>query len=377
MAGVYVHIPFCSAKCYYCDFYSRANIPNNLIDEYAEALCKEIEIRQQYLQTKEIDTIYLGGGTPSILTIDILVKIFDKILSVYSLKKDYEITIEINPEDCSKQFFSNLKKHTLVNRISIGAQSFDDNLLKIMNRRNDVQKNIEAINNAIDSSFENISIDLIYGIPEQNIEIWQKDLDIAFSMPIKHISAYCLTIEENTVFGKWKNAVKIKEIDEDIELKMYNMLIDQAQANCFEHYEISNFCKTNYQSKHNSSYWFGDEYLGIGASAHSYNKISRQWNVANIKQYIEKIKKNEVFFENEQLSQRDFFNEYLLTRLRTSKGIEIEYLNLNFASYYAQIQNYINEFLSEKLLEQHGTTILLSKQGKFVSDTIIRKLYII
>lgn len=377
MPGIYIHIPFCSSKCYYCDFYSRVIKNSQTINDYVNAICKEIVLRKNYLETNKINTIYFGGGTPSILKIEHLIKIFDAIYMHFEISINNEITLEINPDDATKDYFEQLRKFTDVNRLSIGFQSFDNEQLKLMNRKHDSNTNFIAVENALAVNFTNISGDLIFGIPTQTIDSWQKNLETFFKLPVNHLSAYSLSVEQGTVFDKWFKSGKLTETDEETSLQMFNILMDEAEKHNFQHYEISNFAKEGFIAKHNFSYWTGEKYLGLGAAAHSFDGKSRQWNISNITQYIDKINKNEIPADIEILSEPDKFNEYILTRMRTYLGINMEFLQYTFFDYFCEIKPAIDKFLAEGLLSQNGQQISLTRKGKFVSDAIIRELFII
>ena len=376
MSGIYIHIPFCSTKCRYCDFFSRT--PTwQIKDDYVEALCKEIELRKDYLRTNKINTIYFGGGTPSLLKPTSLQKIFKAIFNIYEISKDNEITLEANPEDLTLEYLQNLKKHTPINRLSIGLQSFDEDELLLMNRRHTAKTSIKVIENAKKVGFTNITADLIYGLPNQTIEQWQSNLQKFFELQIPHLSAYNLTIEEGTVFGHWRKKGRISEIDEEISLQMFQNLITIAKDNDFQHYEISNFAKKDYIAKHNFSYWTGEKYLGLGASAHSFDAVSRQWNIANIQKYIDSIKKNIIPAEKEILTSKDKFNELIMTGLRTFLGININVLKNQYSEYYSQIKAKILDFSIKGLMIEKNGYFILTKKGKFVSDAIMSDLIVI
>lgn len=377
MPGIYIHIPFCSSKCRYCDFFSRTVNNQQVIDDYVNALCKEIKLQKNYLGTNKIDTIYFGGGTPSTLNIRQLNQIFDAISSNFEINSNPEITFEANPEDLTKDYLFKLRNNTIVNRLSIGIQSFNDEDLQLMNRRHSVEEAISVIKNAKNIGFTNISCDLIFGLPNQTIEKWENNLQTFFDLKIPHLSAYNLTIEEGTVFGLWKEKGRIKEISDELSLQMFENLINIAENHNFTHYETSNFSKKDYIAKHNFSYWTGEKYLGLGASAHSFDRVSRQWNVANINQYISDINKNITPAEKEVLTKKDVFNEFIMTGLRTFSGIKISRLENEFAEFYGQIRILIKEYLNKNLIFEKNGHLILTKQGKFVSNAIMADLMIV
>ncbi|MBP5473464.1 MAG: radical SAM family heme chaperone HemW, partial [Bacteroidales bacterium] len=311
MAGVYIHIPFCKKFCNYCDFYKVTALGRK--DDYIEAVLKEIEIRSDYIN-EPVQTIYFGGGTPSLFSSQDLYKITDKIHNYFSVNQGIETSIEVNPDDISREYLKSLRDVGL-NRISMGVQSWNNRDLKLMNRRHDAKKAEEALCDTMDF-FDNISIDLIYGIPEMSIEEWENNLDKTLSFDIQHISAYTLTIEPGTAFYKMKSSGKIKETDEDLVLRQYELLKEKSAEKGFLHYEISNFAKQGYFSVHNSNYWKQVPYVGFGPSAHSFNGYSRQWNVSDVNKYISEIKKGTVPFEKENLGEKTRYNEYIMTSLR-------------------------------------------------------------
>lgn len=375
--GIYIHIPFCASKCRYCDFFSRVVNNEQDKDAYVDALCDEIKLQKNYLDTSKIDTIYFGGGTPSVLNIKQLERLFVAVLYNFELEKNNEITLEANPEDLSYSFLDDLKKYTPVNRLSVGLQSFSDNELSFMNRKHSAKTSIEAIKNAQKVGFENITGDLIFCLPNQTLEQWKKNLEQFFELNIPHLSAYILTIEEGTVFGLWKKKNKIKEVDEELSLKMYERLILEAEKQGFQHYEISNFAKDGFIAKHNSAYWTGQKYIGVGASAHSFNQKSRQWNVANIKQYIASIKNGIIPAEIEVLSEKDKFNEYILTGLRTYNGLTLSILEYEFEQFYTKIKQTLFNFVDSNLIDFKNDKFVLSSKGKFLSDAIMTDLMLL
>ena len=375
MAGIYIHIPFCKSKCNYCDFFSK--IPNNnSISKYIEAVIKELELRKQYLNNQKIETIYFGGGTPSILSIKNINDIFTSISEHYNLTDNFEFTFEANPDDLSKNYLQDLKNFTEINRLSIGVQSFSGNDLKLMERRHNSNQAINSIKNAKKIGFNNISADLIYGLPKMNIENWSKNLEIMFELGIQHLSAYHLTYEQGTVFYKWLQNQKINEINETESIEQFEKLIYEAEQNGFIHYEISNFAKPDYFSKHNFNYWKQKKYLSIGTSAHSFDGNSRQWNIANIAEYINSINENKIPAEIEILSEKDKFNEYIMTSLRTFLGIDIDFIENNFDNkFYLSIKNSLTKKIKAGFLKKDKNKIVLTLKGKFISDAIITDLF--
>lgn len=372
MSGVYIHIPYCKKVCTYCDFQFSASLKNK--PQLIEALCSEIELRKDYLEGNKITTLYFGGGTPSVLSIEELSQIMDALHKQYSLSDVTEFTFEVNPDDLTLSYLYGLKSLG-VNRLSIGIQSFSDSDLKWMNRRHNSGDTVLAVNHAKTAGFSNITIDLIYGLPCSNNDTWRKNLEIFHSLDIPHLSAYHLTIEPKTVLGVWKKRGKVNDISEDESLVQYDILLETTQAWGFENYEISNFCKPGNYSKHNLNYWNQGIYLGIGPSAHSFNGNSRQWNVAINQPYIDKINNNESFFEKENLTLADKYNDYILTRSRTQWGINIEEITSLFGEMYTNyLKGEANKMSGTGWIEISGANIVLTKKGKFVANEVISNL---
>ncbi len=338
------------------------------------AIIKELSIRKDYLKNEPVQTIYFGGGTPSLLTIQQIEKLLNTIYTNFSVEKNAEITFEANPDDLTKNYLFDLKK-VGINRLSIGIQSFDDDKLKILNRRHNATQAHEAVREAQKAGFSNISIDLIYGLPFQSLDEWETDLDKAFSLSIQHLSAYGLTFEEKTLLSKQKEKKIIEPADEELMIKMYELLLEESSKKGFDAYEISNFSLPGFYSRHNSSYWNQTAYLGVGPSAHSYNGISRQWNVAAIQKYTEGILKNSSFYEQEILSLEDRYNEYVLLGLRTKNGINIDALEQNFGTELKDfcLEN-IKTFIDNEKAYRCGSFLRLNTKGKLISDTIIAQL---
>lgn len=375
--GIYIHIPFCSSKCRYCDFFSRVVNNPETKQAYVDALCREIVLNKNYLESKKLSTIYFGGGTPSIITISQLQQIFKTISENFILSSDNEITLEANPDDLTKDFLQNLKNSTPINRLSIGVQSFFDDDLAFMNRKHSAQQAIDSIKNAQKVGFENITLDLIFSLPEMTKQRLIDNLKIFFDLNVQHLSAYNLIIEEGTIFGLWKKKGKLKELDDESSLNLYKLLIEKMEEKGYRHYEISNFAKPGNIAKHNFAYWAGESYLGIGTSAHSFNQKSRQWNIANINKYIESIQNSKIPAEMEVLSEIDRYNEFILTGLRTYLGISKKRLENDFSNFYLQIKNLINQFQTKELLVEKNEHYILTKKGKFVSDAIMSDLMIL
>ncbi|OYT12903.1 MAG: coproporphyrinogen III oxidase, partial [Bacteroidetes bacterium 4572_114] len=327
MAGIYVHIPFCRQKCCYCNFYSLAT--NKFRDETINAIINEMEIRKDYLSGEKLDTIYFGGGTPSLFHPQILNSIIEKAKNVFGVNDNAEITVEANPDDINKQWLRELGE-TAVNRLSIGVQSFDDNDLHYLNRSHTSAKAEGAIKLAQDHGFDNLSIDLIYGIPSSNDEVWKENISKPIRLGVPHISAYALTVEPGTALDQFIRKGKTRPLEDTVAARQFNMIMHVLEEAGFEHYEISNFCLPGRYSRHNTSYWFGEKYLGTGPSAHSFDGVSRQWNVSNLKSYISSVEKNEINFQKEILTKTQKYNEYVMTSLRTMWGIDLEKVKTDF-----------------------------------------------
>ena len=375
MSGIYIHIPFCSKKCFYCDFYTSLSI--NQKSDYINALIQELKLQQNYLIKTEVKTIYFGGGTPSLLSSQEIQSILDEIYTVFKVPKDAEITLEANPDDLTENYVKKLKS-TDINRLSVGLQSFFDDDLSLMNRRHTVKEIYSSIKLLQDIGYNNLSGDLIYGLPNSNIEKWQHNIKEFFKLEINHLSAYHLTYEPNTVFKKYLKTEKIKEITEDNSLQQFEILKKETAKQGFIHYETSNFAKDGFFSKHNTAYWQQKPYLGLGVSAHSYNLKSRQYNVSNLKKYMEQVGEGRGFFEIEELTVNDRYNDYLITTLRTMWGTNLNYVQENFGKkYYSFIQKESEGFVEQKLLIKENNILKTTAKGKFVEDMILEKLFFV
>lgn len=372
MAGIYIHIPFCRKRCSYCDFYTEVapQLAQNLVD----SLISEITLRKNYLENASIKTIYFGGGTPSILSKKQFEDIFNTIFNLFTVESNAEITLEANPDDLSEQYLNELSTLPF-NRISIGIQSFDDTDLNRINRRHTGNEAIIAVKNAQKAGFQNISIDLIYGLPYQTLDLWEKQLNIALDLNIQHISAYGLTYEEGTSLWMQREKGKITATDDDTMNKMYERLLELSTSNGFEAYEISNFSIPGYRSKHNSAYWNQEPYLGIGPSAHSYNIDSRQWNISSIKKYIEAINNGLRYFENETLSFYDKYNDYIMVSLRTAEGIDLTKIETLFGKNMLEYcMKNIQQFLDSNKVKQVENALILTTKGVEISNIILIQL---
>ena len=377
MAGLYIHIPFCASRCIYCGFYSTTSLKWR--QRYVDAVCKEMSLPPApSIERGRIDTIYLGGGTPSQLTTDQLRQLFLYINKVYPLTTHHspltpEITIEMNPDDVTPEYAAVLPQLG-INRVSMGAQTFDDERLRFLHRRHTSSQVPQAVKILRDAGIQNISIDLMYGFPNETLKDWERDIDAALALGVEHISAYCLMIEEGTPL--WKLTIENGEwrIDEELERQMYELLIDKLTTAGYEHYEISNFAKPGYRSLHNSSYWQDIPYIGLGAAAHSYDGKRRSWNVSDIKQYIEGIEQGERPCEYEDIDDDTHYNDRITTALRTSDGLDLSTLSdrhRRFCMKEAQ------KFIDDGLLRIVDNHLALTRKGLFVSDYIMSSLMMV
>ncbi|CAM1370681.1 Oxygen-independent coproporphyrinogen-3 oxidase [Tenacibaculum sediminilitoris] len=386
MAGIYLHIPFCKQACYYCDFHFSTSLKKK--EELVTCLVKELELRKQELQNEEIETIYFGGGTPSLLSIEELQLLIDTIYKNYVVIANPEITLEANPDDLSEEKIIELS-NTPINRLSIGIQSFFEEDLQLMNRAHNAQEAKKCLS-AATGSFDNITIDLIYGVPNMSNERWRENLQIAFDFGINHISSYALTVEPKTALDSFIKQGKYPDVDEAVAKEHFDILVAETAKNGFIHYEISNFGKPNYFSKHNTSYWLGKKYIGIGPSAHSFNKTHRSWNVANNAKYIKAIKEGKLPLEQEKLTIKDQFNEYLMTGLRTVWGVSLEKIAKDFGEEFRKnllknAEKFINQGLLVIANEENqtepsyndGGVLKTTSKGKFLADGLASELFII
>ncbi len=372
MAGIYLHIPFCRQKCYYCDFYKTVN--TSLTSKFITALQKEIILQKNYLSNENIETIYFGGGTPSVLKINEINQILSVINQQFKVSTNVEITLEANPDDLSKDYLNQIYQ-TGIHRLSIGIQSFQDKLLKKMNRRHNSGQALKVVENAVKTGFNNISVDLIYGLPGLTNQQWVNDLENVFKLPVQHLSAYHLTYHKGTAFYTWLKKGSLKALNENESISQFKLLVQKAKENDFEQYEISNFAKDRMYSKHNSFYWMGIKYLGLGPSAHSYNGISRRWNVANVESYIKAIDNGLNYWEEEILNEANKYNEYILTRIRTIWGVSLNDLTNDFGVEKAEhfVKN-IKKYINNRMAIQNKGIYTLTEKGMFVSDEIMTNL---
>tara|TARA_B110000503_G_scaffold28205_1_gene45211 strand:+ start:3187 stop:4311 length:1125 start_codon:yes stop_codon:yes gene_type:complete len=374
MAGIYIHIPFCKQKCTYCDFHFSTTF-SDYRSEMIEAILKEIDLRKVYLLNQQIQTIYFGGGTPSLLTENEIVKILTKIRNEFIVLTDVEVTLEANPDDITEEKLA-IWKHAGVNRLSIGLQSFKESDLKWMNRAHTVEEANQCVSIAQNAGFKSLTVDLIYGLPNLSLEEWQDHIQRLIDLKVPHISAYCLTVESNTALDHLVKKGKVIPSSDEAQAEQFLLLIDLLEKNGYEQYEISNFCLKNSTSLHNSNYWKGEHYLGIGPSAHSFDGKSRSWNVANNRKYIKGIQQNRDCFETETLSNRDLFNETILTGLRTKYGVGITPLK-NLLSFTPDFESMIKDFKHKNWLTEVNERYYLTQEGKLMADYITSELFII
>ncbi len=375
MAGIYIHIPFCKSRCIYCDFFTSTNEAE--MDAYVITLCKEIVYRKDELAIDIVKTIYFGGGTPSRLNRTHLESIFKTIYANFTVASDAEITIETNPDDLSIIYVDMLSELPF-NRVSIGIQSFNDDELKFLSRRHDANTAIEAVKYCQEKGFHNISIDLMYGLPRQTLDIWQSNLQQACQLNVQHISAYHLIYEEKTRLYSLLQAGKVNPVDEDSSLEMFEMLIDILSQAGFAHYEISNFAKEGYISQHNSSYWKGDKYMGLGPSSHSFDGEYRQWNVSSLPKYMKGVNNEKPVFEKEDIDKIKKYNEYIITGLRTMWGINLDELQAKFGDeLYANFLEVAQKYLKLNHLRREDNTVTLTRAGIFISDGIMSDLMVV
>ena len=393
MAGLYIHIPFCKSRCIYCGFYSTTD--EKWRQRYVDAVCREMELRPS---ADPINTIYLGGGTPSQLTGEQLQQLFIYINKVYSLPSIQgeagggpEITIEVNPDDVTVEFAAVLQQLP-VNRVSMGAQTFDDARLRFLHRRHTAEQVPQAVQRLRDAGISNISVDLMYGFPDETLDDWQRDIDAALSLDVEHLSAYCLMIEEGTVlYEQFRDESLEFRVDEELERQMYELLIDKLSAADYEHYEISNFARPGFRSRHNSSYWNDTPYIGLGAAAHSYTVLGgsstkdrsvalqfaagpcavRSWNIADLRQYVDAIQRSEIPCERETIDADTHYNDRITVALRTSDGLNLDKLSDKYRSYCLREAQ---RFIDDGLLRYDGHHLVLTRKGLFVSDYIMGSL---
>lgn len=374
MAGIYIHIPFCKQKCTYCDFHFSTSF-ESYRSEMIDAINKEIVSRKDYLNKERLNSVYFGGGTPSILTGEELSILLNTIRAQFEIADDVEITLEANPDDIQTESLK-MWKNVGINRLSIGIQSFREEDLVWMNRAHTVEEGLNCVVLAKEAGFQNLTVDLIYGLPNLSNDEWINHVKKVIDLGVSHVSAYCLTIEERTHLHSLVKSGKIVPANEDQQSEQFNSLVEILKNANFEQYEISNFSLPNCQAVHNTNYWKGTPYLGVGPSAHSFNGTSRSWNISNNNQYIKLINKNEIHFESETLSPYDRFNELLLTGLRASFGVSLAQLS-NILELDENFYHQLSCFEKDGLLELQNNTIILTQKGRLQADRIASDLFIV
>ena len=383
MAGIYIHIPFCNSKCAYCGFYSLPSL--KLKEQFLEALKAEIVARKDYLQGEAVNTIYFGGGTPSLLSADEIGELLHLINNIYPVEENAEITLEANPDTLSLDYLQALR-NIGINRLSIGIQSFFDNDLQYLGRKHDSQHARQSLDWAKQAGFGNISIDLIYGLPTSNAEQWNQNLDLFFDYDLPHLSAYALTLEPNSILTKQIELGKAQPVNEEDALRDYEILCRRAAQNGYLHYEISNFCQSGMHSKHNASYWFGTPYVGFGPSAHSYDGASRQWNVASVEKYIDagretaRLRDPQVpclESEKETLTPEQLFNEYVMLRLRTHWGIDLKWLKREMGERFSTYcEQHAQPLIAQGRLSQTREFLYLTDEQMLFADGVAEELFL-
>jgi len=373
MAGIYIHIPFCKQACHYCDFHFSTSLKKK--DEMTAALIKEIHLRQEEIN-EPVETIYFGGGTPSVLSNEEIDQILEPVFSLFDVIENPEITLEANPDDLSIERIRQLA-HSKINRLSIGVQSFYDEDLQMMNRAHNAKEAWESLEEAT-KYFDNISIDLIYGIPNMSLQRWESNIQKALDLEIPHISSYALTVEPKTALASLIKKGKIAQPDDGNAHEHFLTMVSILEKNGFVHYELSNFGKPDYFSKNNSAYWLGKKYLGIGPSAHSFNGKNRSWNIANNSLYIQSIQNNKLPSETETLSVQDRYNEYVMTGLRTIWGVSVSRITKEFGKYYKKyLLINAQKFIDKEQLILENDVLKTTIKGKFFCDGIASELFMI
>ncbi len=375
VGGLYIHIPFCRQACRYCDFYF--TVSHHYQDQFTAALLKELEIRvSEHEKGTRLETLYLGGGTPSLLRPDNLERIVDMVQRTYGFSEGLEMTIECNPDDLDSSQLG-IFRELGFNRISIGIQSFRNEDLKLMRRSHNAEQAQRAVHDAAAAGFNNITVDLIYGIPGQTVPDWRENILRALELPVNHISAYHLTFEPGTVFDHWKKKGRISPVPEDESIAMYRLLREELTGAGFEHYEISNFAREGWRSRHNQLYWSGRPYLGFGPSAHSFTGSNRHWNVASLKQYLKSLEEGAVVSEKEELSEKERYHDYLITSLRTCEGADLNLILERFGeSVRKDFTVKCGQFIKEGLMFEQGSRVAIEPDSWLLADHIMRDLFL-
>jgi oxygen-independent coproporphyrinogen-3 oxidase len=374
MAGIYLHIPFCKQACYYCNFHFSTSLKQK--NGFLEALLKEMALQNAYLQGEIVETIYFGGGTPSLLTAAELQRIMTALYGYFTIDKAAEITLEANPDDITDEQLANWKAAG-INRLSIGVQSFFGEDLQLMNRAHNAQQAIDCITRAQAAGFTNLTIDLIYGSPTLTDEKWKQNVQRAIDLQIPHLSCYALTVEPGTALQHLISKNKAPAVSSDDQARQFLLLMDWLRAAGYEHYEISNFALPGKRSRHNSAYWQGKHYLGLGPSAHSFNGVSRQWNVSNNARYIASLADGTVPFEKEDLTGTQQVNEYIMTSLRTMEGMDLQHIQqLAGAQASRSLQLSSSRYIQQQLIRQEENRLILTEEGKLFADKIAAELFV-
>ncbi len=373
MSGIYIHIPFCAKACHYCNFHFSTSLKYK--DDMIDTIIKEIKLRKDYFDTKVIETIYFGGGTPSLLMSTDINRILEAITTNYDLKNLTECTLEANPDDLTPHYVMSLQD-TLINRLSIGVQSFHDSELVWMNRNHNTAHTDSAIKNAQDKGLSNISIDLIYGVENSSPQSWAYNLEQINTYKIQHLSAYCLTVEPKTALDQFIRKGLAQPLDESKAIAQFEDLLSFAASNGFDHYEISNFAQSGFIAKHNTAYWHSKPYIGFGPSAHSFDGASRQWNIANNAEYIKKIGNNSNYFEKEIIDEKTQYNEHVMTKIRTKWGVNINDISLYGRDYLTHFESNISKLVSKEMVIKQGDLYVLTHIGKLYADHVAMELFI-
>ena len=376
MTALYIHIPYCRKQCYYCDFHF--SVDTRRQSEMVDALCVELEHRSIEVENNEVlQSVYFGGGTPSLLSINELQRLFTVIKNNYTIASDAEITMEANPDDLSISYLNSLKENVPINRLSVGIQSFNDDILKLMNRRHNAEEAYNCIENCKQTGFNVINADIMYGIPKLSLEELEKDVQKMIDLDIQHISAYHLTFEPRTVFAHYQKKGKLLPVNEETSVKHYDLVTCLFHKNGYEHYEISNYAKNGNYSRHNMAYWTGKKYIGIGPSAHSYSFDKRRFNIANNTKYIKSLlNKREDYYDFEVLNEQEKYNDFMLTGLRTKWGVNLNTISKSFGTLYFAYANKImkQQLAGDNIIFEDGF-IKLTRKGRLVSDYVIREFF--
>ena len=368
MAGLYIHIPFCKTRCIYCGFFSTTMLKER--QRYVDAVIEEVKIRHS---KQQIETIYLGGGTPSLLDAYQLRQLFNAIYNIYNVSEAAEVTIECNPDDVNKEFADSLLRLP-VNRVSMGAQTFDENRLRFLQRRHTPAQVSSAVELLRRANIQNISVDLIYGFPNETLAEWEVDIDAALALEVEHLSAYALSYEEGTMLSRMLEEGRVEELDEELQRAMYDRLIDRLIAAEYEHYELSNFARKGFRSRHNSCYWKHIPYIGIGAGAHSFDGKKRQWNTDDLTVYLQSLEHGIVPCEAEELDENMLYNERVMTELRTCEGLDMSQLSFDQRCYCKRMAD---KYLDCGWLMQKDEHLYLTREGLFVSDLVMSDLMMV